>query len=88
LPSILSGNDLIIFDPHGKYFVGYEGCQRGIRFSFSNEKHHELFFRKYKHQFLPYLNKPISDQDEIDLKKEFHGNYINRKLLDLIEGTV
>jgi len=77
LPSILSGNDLVIFDPHGKYFLNYDGCQRGIRFNFSNEKHHQLFFTKYHDQFSPYLNMPISNQNEIDFKKEFKGLNIN-----------
>lgn len=72
MPTILSGNDMVIFDPHEKYFLDY-GCDTAIRLNFKDEKDHEQIFSKYPNQFMPYLNKSINDLEEIDLKKEFKG---------------
>ena len=73
MPTIISGNNLIIFDPHQKYFVEH-GCKRGIRLAFNEPHVQKNYFDKYPNQFAPYLNLNFGSE-RIDLKHEFKGSF-------------
>ncbi len=58
-------------DPHEIYLPRRRNA---VLLEFDNTKHHEEYFNKFSDQFLPYLNKNLSDKiEEIDFKKEFEG---------------
>lgn len=58
-------------DPHEIYLPRRRNA---VRLNFEDTNHHEEYFKKCSDQFLPYLNKNLSEKkDEIDFKKEFEG---------------
>jgi sacsin len=83
LPTIISGNDLIIFDPHEKYFLNFNNCRRGIRFKIDEQQENsQNFFEKYNDQFAPYIQNGINFGSEeqgkenfLNLKNEFRGSF-------------
>jgi hypothetical protein len=72
LPTIISGNYLITFDPHETYFVAannrsYLSC---IKFDFTDQAHHAKYFDKHPNQFAPFKNFAELD---LDMRSEFNG---------------
>ena len=65
-----SGNDLMIFDPHERYFKEFN-CKNVIRFNNSRQD----FFEMYKDQFEPYKHINFENGSKIDFKNEFNGSF-------------
>ncbi|RNA38507.1 hypothetical protein BpHYR1_016923 [Brachionus plicatilis] len=72
LPSLVSGNDLIIFDPHEKYLRQHH-AKNAMRFHYDLGKEN-AYFENYSHQFEPYKNIELNPGQKIDFKNEFKGS--------------
>jgi hypothetical protein len=71
LPTIISGNNLVTFDPHGCYFHDENNrFIRGIKFDFTDPDHQSKYFSKHPNQFSPFNN--FTDL-ELDMNSEFKG---------------
>ena len=72
LPSIVSGNTLIMLDPHERYFAA-QNSKGGLKFQFDNQASQALF-NTHPDQFKPYTEiKFGSDCNSINLQTEFKG---------------
>ncbi|KAF0529726.1 Sacsin [Gigaspora margarita] len=68
LPQLISGTDLVFFDPQRTILPNYSS---GARFSFKNYNKNHIF-NKFKDQFEPFL-KVKGCGFEVDYNKEFKG---------------
>ena len=68
---MVSGNDLIIFDPHEKYLREHK-AKNAIRFHFESGKENE-FVKNYPDQFEPYKNIDLNTGQKISFQNEFNG---------------
>ena len=63
VPSLVSGDYLVMFDPHAKYVPGATDTARGIKIRFSNTE----LVNNFPHQMTPYLKFGC------DMKNRFNG---------------
>jgi len=102
VPSFVTGDHLVMFDPHEKYVPGSTSTSRGLKIKFSSSD----LLNQFPDQFLPYckfgcdmkshfkgtlFRFPLRDQvaaAESEISKTAFGNSELQELLDTFQSTL